>query len=93
MTSPVGEKAAVNPFHIDVPEEDLVDLRRRIAETRWPERETVDDNSQGVPLAMMQELARCAIGRRSSSTWLPTPKGHGTVSGAPSMLPRSCLRR
>src|ERR687897_3399334 len=58
MTSPVGEKAAVNPFHIDVPEEDLVDLRRRIAETRWPERETVDDSSQGVRLATLQELAR-----------------------------------
>ena len=36
---------------------DLVDLRRRIAETRWPERETIDDISQGVPLATMQELA------------------------------------
>src|SRR5829696_3391794 len=58
MTSPVEEKAAVSPFHIDVPEADLVDLRRRIAETRWPERETVDDNSQGVPLAMIEGLAR-----------------------------------
>ena len=38
-------------------EEDLVDLRRRIAATRWPERETVTDDSQGVPLATMQELA------------------------------------
>jgi hypothetical protein len=58
MTSPVGEEAAVRPFRIDVPEEDLVDLRRRIAETRWPERETVDDSSQGVRLARLQELAR-----------------------------------
>jgi pimeloyl-ACP methyl ester carboxylesterase len=58
MTSPVGEEAAVRPFHIDVPEEDLDDLRRRIAATRWPEKETVDDESQGVPLATMQELAR-----------------------------------
>jgi pimeloyl-ACP methyl ester carboxylesterase len=58
MTSPVGEEAAVRPFHIDVPEEDLLDLRRRIAETRWPERETVDDSSQGVQLATIEELAR-----------------------------------
>jgi pimeloyl-ACP methyl ester carboxylesterase len=58
MTSPVGEEAAVRDFHIDVPEEDLDDLRRRIAATRWPEKETVEDESQGVPLATMQELAR-----------------------------------
>src|SRR5215216_4118804 len=58
MTSQVGEEAAVRPFRMDVPEEDLVDLRRRIAETRWPERETVTDESQGVQLAPLQELAR-----------------------------------
>jgi len=49
---------AVRPFHIDVPEEDLIDLRRRIAATRWPERETVADQSQGVQLATIQELVR-----------------------------------
>jgi len=48
----------VRPFHIDVPEEDLVELRRRIADTQWPERETVDDSSQGVQLVTIQELAR-----------------------------------
>jgi pimeloyl-ACP methyl ester carboxylesterase len=48
----------VRPFRIDVPEEDLLDLRRRIAETQWPERETVDDSAQGVQLATIQELAR-----------------------------------
>ena len=48
----------VRPFRIDVPEEDLDDLRRRIAATRWPERETVDDSSQGVQLATIRELAR-----------------------------------
>ncbi len=47
----------VRPFRIDFPDEALEDLRRRIAATRWPERETVADQSQGVPLAMMQELA------------------------------------
>jgi pimeloyl-ACP methyl ester carboxylesterase len=49
---------AVRPFRIDVPEEELVDLRRRIAATRWPEMETVADASQGVQLATIQELAR-----------------------------------
>jgi hypothetical protein len=49
---------AVRPFRIEISEADLVDLRRRIVATRWPERETVADDSQGVPLAMMQELAR-----------------------------------
>jgi pimeloyl-ACP methyl ester carboxylesterase len=50
---------AIRPFHIDpVPEADLADLRHRIAATRWPEKETVQDNSQGVPLATMQALAR-----------------------------------
>src|SRR5829696_3902033 len=48
----------VRPFQVDVPEEDLVDLRRRIAATRWPERETVADETQGVQLATIQELAR-----------------------------------
>src|SRR5688572_13846500 len=48
----------VRPFRIDVPEEALADLRRRIAATQWPEKETVADESQGVPLATMQGLAR-----------------------------------
>jgi pimeloyl-ACP methyl ester carboxylesterase len=58
MSSPVGEGAAVRPFRIDVPEEDIVDLRRRIAATRWPDRETVPDRSQGAQLAELQELLR-----------------------------------
>jgi pimeloyl-ACP methyl ester carboxylesterase len=49
---------AVRPFHVHVPDEALVDLRRRINATKWPERETVTDASQGVPLATMQALAR-----------------------------------
>ncbi|HET7639134.1 MAG TPA: epoxide hydrolase N-terminal domain-containing protein, partial [Ktedonobacteraceae bacterium] len=49
---------AVRPFRINVPEEDLADLRRRIAATRWPDKETVADPSQGVQLATMQKLAR-----------------------------------
>jgi hypothetical protein len=49
---------AIRAFRIVVPEEELVDLRRRIAATRWPKRETVTDQSQGVQLATMQSLAR-----------------------------------
>jgi Epoxide hydrolase N terminus len=56
MTSVVGEAAAVRPFRIDVPEEDLADLRRRIAATRWPDKETVGDRSQGIQLAKLQPL-------------------------------------
>src|ERR687890_305885 len=56
MTSPVGEGVEVRPFRVDVPEEDLVDLRQRIAATRWPNRETVPDRSQGAKLAELQEL-------------------------------------
>src|SRR6202012_3214458 len=48
----------IRPFTVGFPEEDLADLRRRISATRWPERETVTDDSQGVPLAIMQDLAR-----------------------------------
>jgi hypothetical protein len=48
----------VRPFQVSIPEEALVDLRRRIAATRWPDKETVADHSQGVPLATMRELAR-----------------------------------
>ena len=48
----------IRPFEVHVPEEDLADLRRRVAATQWPEKETVADQSQGVPLAMIQELAR-----------------------------------
>jgi pimeloyl-ACP methyl ester carboxylesterase len=52
-----SEKPAIRPFTIKVPEEDLEDLRARIMATRWPEKETVDDFSQGSQLAAMQALA------------------------------------
>jgi len=48
----------IRPFRVNVPEDQLADLRRRLAATRWPERETVADDSQGVPLATIQELVR-----------------------------------
>src|SRR5262245_15992581 len=53
-----AEGNAIRPFRINVPEAELVDLRRRIAATRWPEKETVPDQSQGVQLATTRELAR-----------------------------------
>jgi len=57
-SAPAATNDAIRPFRINVPEEALVDLRRRLAATRWPEKETVDDDSQGVPLATIQELVR-----------------------------------
>ncbi|MBV9560406.1 MAG: alpha/beta fold hydrolase [Bradyrhizobium sp.] len=56
--APASPGDAIRPFRINVPEEVLIDLRRRLAVTRWPDRETVADDSQGVPLATMQDLAR-----------------------------------
>jgi hypothetical protein len=53
-----AHKSTIQPFQIDVPEAELTELRRRINSTRWPDRETVTDESQGVPLATIQELAR-----------------------------------
>ncbi len=53
-----ADKTAIRPLRIHVPESQLIDLRRRIRATRWPDREIVTDDSQGVPLAMIQELAR-----------------------------------
>lgn len=56
--APAATNDEIRPFRIDIPEEALIDLRRRINATRWPERETVADESQGVQLATLQELAR-----------------------------------
>jgi pimeloyl-ACP methyl ester carboxylesterase len=58
MSSTVETATEIRPFRVNVPDEALDDLRRRIASTKWPEKETVADQSQGVPLAMIQELAR-----------------------------------
>src|SRR5262245_29608748 len=56
---PVGsDDISIRPFHFNASDEALADLRRRIAATRWPENETVSDESQGVRLATMQALAR-----------------------------------
>jgi pimeloyl-ACP methyl ester carboxylesterase len=53
-----AEDSTIRPFTVEIPEADLRELRARIAATRWPDKETVEDDSQGVPLALMQDLAR-----------------------------------
>ncbi len=58
MSTTVETTTEIRPFHVDIPEEQIDDLRRRIAATRWPSKELVEDRSQGVQLATMQELAR-----------------------------------
>jgi pimeloyl-ACP methyl ester carboxylesterase len=57
-TAHANDKDAIRPFQVNVPEAELTELRRRINATKWPERETVADASQGVQLATMQKLAR-----------------------------------
>jgi pimeloyl-ACP methyl ester carboxylesterase len=52
------DREAIRPYNINIPEEALTDLRQRIKATRWPDKETVSDQSQGVQLATMQKLAR-----------------------------------
>jgi pimeloyl-ACP methyl ester carboxylesterase len=53
-----AENGAIRPYDVDIPQEDLDDLRRRVTATRWPSKELVDDRYQGVQLATIQELAR-----------------------------------
>jgi hypothetical protein len=53
----MSSESAVRPFRVEVPEEELAELRRRIAAVRWPSRELVADRSQGVQLATLQALA------------------------------------
>jgi pimeloyl-ACP methyl ester carboxylesterase len=58
MSATIERETAIRPFTFGVSEAEIDDLRARIAATRWPEKETVGDESQGVPLATMRELAR-----------------------------------
>jgi pimeloyl-ACP methyl ester carboxylesterase len=58
MSTTVETTTEIRPFHLEIPEEALADLRRRIAAARWPSKELVTDRSQGVQLATPQELAR-----------------------------------
>jgi pimeloyl-ACP methyl ester carboxylesterase len=58
VSTTVQTATEIRPFHVEVPGEALENLRRRITATQWPDKETVADDSQGVPLATMQKLAR-----------------------------------
>jgi len=58
MSTTVQTATGVRSFQVDIPDEQLAELRDRIAGTRWPSKESVADASQGVQLAMLQELAR-----------------------------------
>jgi Epoxide hydrolase N terminus len=58
MATTVQVPTNIRPFHVDIPDEKLADLRRRIAATRWPSAELVTDSSQGVQSKMLQKLAR-----------------------------------
>ena len=53
-----SDKTEIRPFHFEAPEAELIELRRRINATRWPDRETVTDQTQGVQLDTVQALAR-----------------------------------
>ena len=58
MSTTVRIATDIRTFHVDIPDDQLAELRRRIAATRWPSKELVEDRSQGVQLATVQELAR-----------------------------------
>jgi hypothetical protein len=58
LVAPASGNSDIRPFSVNVPEAELTELRRRINATRWPDRELVNDISQGVQLATIQKLAR-----------------------------------
>lgn len=59
VTEPAnGDRTAIRPLRVHVPDAQLADMRRRIKATRWPDRETVPDESQGIQLATIQGLAQ-----------------------------------
>ena len=57
MSTTVNTVTEIRPFHVEIPQEQLDDLRRRIAAARWPSKELVEDRSQGVQLATLREVA------------------------------------
>ena len=87
MSSTVETASEIRPFQVDVPDEALDDLRRRIAATRWPSRELVPDRSQGVQLATLQELARSGATdydlRRLQARLNDLPQFITTIDGQP----------
>jgi hypothetical protein len=83
--SAAAEDTTIRPFRVDIPDQALDDLRRRIAATRWPSRELVTDRSQGVQLATTQELARYWAGdydlRRVETRLNALPQFVTTIDG------------
>ena len=58
MSTPVDTATGIRPFTVEISQEQIDDLRRRIEETRWPTTELVEDAAQGVQLRFLRELAR-----------------------------------
>ena len=81
IDNPAGA-TAIRPFTIpEVPDTELEALRARIAATRWPDQETVTDDSQGVPLAMVQDLARLPASR-GDRKWFGDGRKHDNAESA-----------
>jgi hypothetical protein len=68
----ITDKTAIRPFRFQAANAELDEMRRRIKATRWPEKETVADTSQGVPLATLQDLVCCASDCFPRKTLAPT---------------------
>ena len=80
-------------FHVDIPQDKIDDLRRRIAATRWPTKELVDDRSQGVQLATLKALATAPLGSKSASNgkWRFRSFANARCDQMPSTeIPKSC---
>ena len=85
---------SIRPFHVHFPDETLADLKRRIAATRWPDKETVADQSQGVQLATMQKLAqllgdRVRLAQVRGETERPAAVPHRDRRGRHPLHPRA----
>ncbi len=63
--------AGIDPFVLNIDQHQLDDLKERLARTRWPEKETVNDWSQGAPLAQVQAL--CEYWQNHNISWTPNP--------------------
>ena len=87
---------AVVPFHVDIQDQQLTDLRNRIAATRWPDKETVADRSQGAQLAKLQELVRYwgtnYDWRKAQASSMPCPSTRPPSMGSLS-ISSGCARR
>ena len=78
---------AIRPFRVEIPDAALADLRRRLAATRWPDREIVADQSQGVQLAALQRLVRYWETGRSATASFKNPPPHMMLPAAYTVFP------